>query len=115
QAIGDDCHPAVILTTAALLPKLKQLAGSMTWLRGVRWVVTDEIDVQMADQWEAPKVNGRSLALLQYTSGSTAVPKGVMVSHRNLVANSEYIDHGFQHDSDSVSLNWLPYFHDMGL
>src|SRR5206468_3256112 len=56
-----------------------------------------------------------SLAYLQYTSGSTSAPKGVMVSHSNLIANSEEIRRGFGHNRESRSLCWLPHFHDMGL
>ena len=57
----------------------------------------------------------RDLAYLQYTSGSTSAPKGVMVSHGNVMANSETIRIGFRHDAESRSLTWLPHFHDMGL
>ena len=55
------------------------------------------------------------LALLQYTSGSTAAPRGVMVRHRHLMANEEAIARAFRHDAHTVVAGWLPFFHDMGL
>jgi acyl-CoA synthetase (AMP-forming)/AMP-acid ligase II len=56
-----------------------------------------------------------TLAFLQYTSGSTGVPKGVMVSHRNLIVNLELIRQSFQHTEKLRVIGWLPLFHDMGL
>jgi acyl-CoA synthetase (AMP-forming)/AMP-acid ligase II len=60
-------------------------------------------------------VTGDTLALLQYTSGSTAEPKGVMISHGNLLHNSDYINRAFALIPDSVTVTWLPAYHDMGL
>src|SRR5262249_38583745 len=68
-----------------------------------------------AEEWHDPGVRGRTLAFLQYTSGSTGAPRGVMVTHGNLLHNSAYLDRGFGHSPESVSLCWLPTFHDMGL
>ncbi|HLX09165.1 MAG TPA: aminotransferase class III-fold pyridoxal phosphate-dependent enzyme, partial [Thermoanaerobaculia bacterium] len=56
-----------------------------------------------------------SLAFLQYTSGSTGTPRGVMVSHGNLLANLEDIDRGSVHTGESILVSWLPFYHDMGL
>ncbi len=55
------------------------------------------------------------LALLQYTSGSTGDPKGVMVDHENLLAHAECLQQGFELDAQTVWVSWLPQFHDMGL
>jgi acyl-CoA synthetase (AMP-forming)/AMP-acid ligase II len=60
-------------------------------------------------------VSGKDLAFLQYTSGSTGVPKGVMVDHDNLMDNSAQIARAFGHSSKSVGVIWLPPHHDMGL
>lgn len=57
----------------------------------------------------------QELALLQFTSGSTGMPRGVMVSHANLIANQYVIRHAFGHDSTTVVVSWLPHYHDMGL
>lgn len=58
---------------------------------------------------------GNEIAFLQYTSGSTSFPKGVMVSHENIIANQKMIQRAFGHSRDSVGLAWVPLFHDMGL
>lgn len=70
---------------------------------------SDETDV------DADSPQSDAIAYLQYTSGSTSSPKGVMVSHANILANSEAIRRGFAHGPESRSLCWLPHFHDMGL
>lgn len=66
-------------------------------------------------EWAPPNITGDSVAFLQYTSGSTSAPKGVVVSHQNVLQNLAHLDHGWNHDESSVMVTWLPYFHDMGL
>jgi acyl-CoA synthetase (AMP-forming)/AMP-acid ligase II len=68
-----------------------------------------------ASSWRRPAVAPESIALLQYTSGSTAAPKGVMLSHRNLLANSAAIQSAFGHTPETRGVTWLPPYHDMGL
>ena len=53
----------------------------------LRWLASDELDTATADDWQPPAIDPAALAMLQYTSGSTADPKGVMLSHANLVSN----------------------------
>ena len=115
QAILRDANPVAVLTTSALLPKLASFAVNAPDGRRIHWIATDEISTDTAERWLSPECDPDALALLQYTSGSTASPKGVMVSHRNLLTNSEYIDFGFEHTPQSVALTWLPHSHDMGL
>jgi acyl-CoA synthetase (AMP-forming)/AMP-acid ligase II/acyl carrier protein len=62
-----------------------------------------------------PDISPDSLAYLQYTSGSTSAPRGVMVSHRNLIENLQMCENGWAATRESVVVNWLPHFHDMGL
>ncbi|MES2639515.1 MAG: amino acid adenylation domain-containing protein [Myxococcota bacterium] len=63
----------------------------------------------------SPPSDSDAPALLQYTSGSTAQPKGVCVTHRNLVHNQAAIARAFGHDEASSIVSWLPVYHDMGL
>jgi amino acid adenylation domain-containing protein/non-ribosomal peptide synthase protein (TIGR01720 family) len=115
QAIADDAQAAGVLTTRQVLSRIESLQDERaSWTQGLDWLTTDSIADDAAD-WREPLINSDALAYLQYTSGSTATPKGVMVTHGNVLENSAYIRHGFEHGPESVSLSWLPHFHDMGL
>jgi acyl-CoA synthetase (AMP-forming)/AMP-acid ligase II len=70
---------------------------------------------QSATPTPLPSVSGSDIAFLQYTSGTTGNPKGVMISHRAVCANTYGIARGMKQTSDDVGVSWLPLFHDMGL
>ncbi|HYL98119.1 MAG TPA: condensation domain-containing protein, partial [Blastocatellia bacterium] len=76
---------------------------------------TDDMPPDVCSLTKGANTKPDDLAYLQYTSGSTASPKGVMISHRNVLSNLSYINEGFEHSVESISLTWLPHFHDMGL
>lgn len=65
--------------------------------------------------WTPPAVDPHATCMLQYTSGSTGDPKGVILSHDNILQNEEMILGCFEHTPDSVVVSWLPVYHDMGL
>ncbi|MDZ7743387.1 MAG: AMP-binding protein [Bacteroidota bacterium] len=65
--------------------------------------------------WKKPGILPDDTAILQYTSGSTGEPRGVMVSHRNILNNFAVVSKSFGHDESLVGVNWLPNYHDMGL
>src|SRR6185503_14357404 len=69
----------------------------------------------LASEWTDPRATRGTLAFLQYTSGSTAEPKGVMVSHGNVISNERMIQRACGHTADSTFVGWLPMYHDMGL
>ena len=115
RTIANDAQPMLVLTTSSILSKVEGLFTQAPELRTLRWLATDKVAGSAADEWQDPAVAANTLALLQYTSGSTAVPRGVMVSHENLLQNSAHINEAFEITSDTVSVTWLPVFHDMGL
>ena len=111
MAILRDSRPAAVLTISKLLPTVKScLAGS-----DIPCIATDGIDESLADAWRDVGIAADDLALLQYTSGSTAAPKGVMLTHANLIHNSRLVYDAFEHDRHKSGVCWLPPYHDMGL
>jgi len=115
RTIANDARPMLVLTTSSILSKIESLLTQAPELQTMRWLATDKVVSSAAHDWRNPGANSATLALLQYTSGSTAVPRGVMVSHGNLLENSAHISQAFEVASDAVSVTWLPIFHDMGL
>lgn len=110
DALLRDADPGLILSTADAAPLLAPvLAGPQP-----RLVCTDTLEQDAAHV--APLARDvPDLAFIQYTSGSTSVPRGVEVGHANLAANVDMIGAAFGFDASSVMVSWLPPFHDMGL
>ena len=106
-----DAEPTLLLTSSGLRDALGQIQAAPPLL------CVDELHSELAADWVAPQLQDDDIAFLQYTSGSTALPKGVQVSHGNLVANELLIRRGFGIDlnPDDVIVSWLPLYHDMGL
>ncbi|MGW3185534.1 fatty acyl-AMP ligase [Kitasatospora sp. NPDC001119] len=84
-------------------------------LTGVDAVVTDTLELAEAPGWRVPQLGPDTLVILQYTSGSTSTPKGVMVTHGSLFHNLQLIERAFGLDSGCLVASWLPQHHDMGL
>jgi acyl-CoA synthetase (AMP-forming)/AMP-acid ligase II/acyl carrier protein len=110
-AILDDARPTIILTHSKLEPMIRQCLAD----RPVELLCTDEISDAEGGNFQQPGFVTEGLACLQYTSGSTAAPKGVMLTHANLLANSQSICQAFGHTASSRGVIWLPPYHDMGL
>ena len=110
-SILKDAEPRLLLTSSDLREPLQAIESAPPV------VCVDTLDPARAGQWRMPMLQDDDIAFLQYTSGSTALPKGVQVSHGNLVANELLIRHGFGIDlnPDDVIVSWLPLYHDMGL
>lgn len=115
QAIAKDAQATFALTTSSVITQLGERFEEETELTALRCIATDNITENLADDWLLPEINNTSLALLQYTSGTTGSPKGVIVNHDNLLYNSALIYKSFEHTSNSRGVIWLPPYHDMGL
>ncbi|WP_223217596.1 condensation domain-containing protein, partial [Paraburkholderia phenoliruptrix] len=116
-----DADPRVLISDAMSSERIRSLLDDLLPGRSFEWIAADR--VQPADdssRFGAATsnpfdVSRDSLALLQYTSGSTGSPKGVQLTHGNLIANSAMIAQAFGCDQESRGVIWLPPYHDMGL
>jgi acyl-CoA synthetase (AMP-forming)/AMP-acid ligase II len=115
QSIQADAQARLALTTSAHRAKLVPLFASDDSTAAPQWLATDEVANTWEHNWTAPLLTERSLAFLQYTSGSTGHPKGVMVSHGNVMHNEALIYTGFAPSEARLGMSWLPAYHDMGL
>ncbi len=116
EAIATSSQATVVFTTQSLFGYLKQRFGENSELTNIRVIATDDIDNSLGSQWQEPKIDRNTLACLQYTSGSTGVPKGVMVSHGNLLHNLAMMSQAGQFTSNSnLTVSWMPLGHNSGL
>ncbi|MGY5333657.1 non-ribosomal peptide synthetase [Pseudomonas protegens] len=115
-SIMADAEPRLLLTSAGLRDSLLQM-DELKAAGAPQLLCVDTLQAGLAEDWQAVALQDDDIAFLQYTSGSTALPKGVQVSHGNLVANELLIRRGFGIDlnPDDVIVSWLPLYHDMGL
>ncbi|ARM85262.1 non-ribosomal peptide synthetase [Marinobacter salarius] len=111
--IGDSKPMAVLALEQDIRRYQSRLAPLLP--DGGRVVAADRIGLHWQNALQVVPPQSQDLAFLQYTSGSTSAPKGVMVSHANLMANEYTMAKAFQATDDDVWMTWLPLFHDMGL
>ncbi|MFI1184359.1 beta-ketoacyl synthase N-terminal-like domain-containing protein [Streptomyces sp. NPDC020799] len=112
-AIARDCRAELVCTTQDLVHGVAE-GLSAAGAGHLRVVATDAHTEPMAPE-DVARPDAGDPAFLQYTSGSTGHPKGVIVRHENLLANLEVIESAFGHTGDSTGVIWLPPYHDMGL
>jgi|CXWL01.1.fsa_nt_gi amino acid adenylation domain-containing protein/non-ribosomal peptide synthase protein (TIGR01720 family) len=116
QAVIEDARPAVGIVSGSLSDTVSAALSAVPTASGMQWVTLQQIARDGADaDWRKPHVTGETVAFLQYTSGSTSLPKGVVVTHGNILHNQRLIREAFQTTSDDIVVGWLPPYHDMGL
>jgi len=115
RRILKDAEPVVALTTVNSLGFVEDLVRTHPELGRVRWIAIESIPLELARDWKRPPIHADMLAILQYTSGSLAAPKGVMVSHRNILENERMVQEEHDYTEDNTFVGWIPLAHDWGL
>lgn len=114
QTIIQDAQPKIALTSQGILTNLEKRAAGTPELQAISWLATDNLP-HYSNSWRSPNSKSEDVAFLQYTSGSTADPKGVRVTHCNLFSNFKIICKSFEFHESTSGVSWLPPYHDMGL
>ena len=119
QSIIRDARATAVLTDSLILGMARQLMqqSSLPGLERLQWLESDAlIRGGSGENWQKPALGPQDLAFLQYTSGSTSQPKGVMISHRNLLVDLAMLHEGMgQREGQPKTVCWVPFYHDMGL
>jgi acyl-CoA synthetase (AMP-forming)/AMP-acid ligase II len=113
--IARNAEPVAVLTSARVVALAESSLLEFPELRGLRWLAIEDAPAGLAGEWDDVRLDRGTPALIQYTSGSTSFPKGVLVSHGNLLHNSALIHRSFGYTAESRGVIWLPPHHDMGL
>ncbi|QQW34505.1 AMP-binding protein [Mycobacterium marinum] len=114
QAIARDAQARVFLTDLPSVDSQSNVRTLPDGLSELTWLNTDDASADRAD-WQPPRYAPESAALLQYTSGSTGQPKGVMLTQANLLSNAHQIERHWEQDQNELLVSWLPQYHDFGL
>jgi acyl-CoA synthetase (AMP-forming)/AMP-acid ligase II len=114
-SIVENAGVSMCLTSQQVKKDIERNFASDFASQNLHWICYEDAIMHSAGLWNDPNLKGEELALLQYTSGSTGEPKGVMITHYQILYNSEYIRQSFGFSKQTIGMNWLPIYHDMGL
>jgi amino acid adenylation domain-containing protein len=114
QAIVADAEASVALATTPILSRVAPLFAQNPYLQPLRWLTTDNLTEGQGEGWSETAIAGDDLAFLQYTSGSTGLPRGVKLTHQNLLHNASLVYQACGLKTHKKYVSWLPTFHDMG-
>ena len=115
EAIATNAQASVLLTSAELLSGREGWLTETSETRNLSWLATNDLDTETASNWQMPDIHGDTLAFLRYTASFTDTPKGIMLSHGNLLHNLAYMASLWPSEPKSAMVSWLPIFHGMGL
>lgn len=115
MVVVPDAQASFALATADTQANTKAAVDDLVDGRALRWCIIDDAVAGDADSWVAPDVDSSATAAIQYTSGSTTSPKGVVLTHGNLLHNLEVTRQAWHGDDSATGVYWLPPHHDMGL
>ena len=118
RAVARDAAADAVLSTTRVIDRAladPDFVNRSPELADLRWLATDTNDESVGAHRHHAAPAPDTPAFIQYTSGSTSAPKGVVVSHRNLIENLKHINEVEENGNDSISVSWLPHSHDMGL
>ena len=113
--VVENAQPPAVLTTTGMTAMAAPIAAFAPPLRDLQWTAVDAVDSSVADEWVPPPIDPDTIALIQYTSGSTSNPRGVVISHANLLLNIEQMRTIVNGERPERLVSWLPLYHDMGL
>lgn len=114
NGILSDADASIILGNDDLLALVKEQIEQEFPTRELKYLGSSLVEEEYRDDRRFVPTP-HDLAFLQYTSGSTGAPKGVMVSHENVLANCSVVEGWSKFSSESIAVTWMPYFHDYGL
>ena len=115
EAIFHAAKPSIVLSTTAHRQLIEQSCANLPELFERPWIATDRVENDRQHGWHGVAVDREQTAFLQFTSGSTSSPKGVVLTHGNLMYNAGLIEQAFHNTPESSAVFWLPLYHDMGL
>jgi acyl-CoA synthetase (AMP-forming)/AMP-acid ligase II len=117
ERVALNCDAKIVLCTSTTLALLNFRIEENSVLRHLKWIAVDQLSIFQENLYSVldRQCKSTSPLFLQYTSGSTGSPKGVVISNHNLLHNINYLASTLKHTRDSVIVSWLPHFHDMGL
>ena len=111
HGIISNCSPTLAISGKSVRDDIQTRFKSDPYLTKLHWIT----DLEEESRFLPRPYSSDDVALLQYTSGSTSLPKGVMITHKNIMANLEAITHLMEVTSEDINVSWLPPYHDMGL